>query len=39
MTARASRSAARPASRGTAYSISRNTTRRGAVKTRCATSL
>ena len=39
ITRRASRSAASPASRGTAYSISRNTTRRGAVNTRCATSL
>ena len=29
----------RPASRGTAYSISRNTTRRSVVKTRCATSV
>ena len=38
-TRRASRSASTPAARGTAYSISRNTTRRGDVNTRCATSL
>ena len=35
ISARASRSAVIPAARGTAYSISRKTTRRGAVKTRC----
>ena len=36
---RASRSAVSPASRGTAYSISRKTTRRAVMKTRWATSV